>query len=405
MNKLSRRDFLRFSALAGLGATAAACAPRAASATATALPPTQAATLVPSALPSLAPTLTASPLPAPTATVEPTATATAADRIKQVLIFIQENHTFDSLFAGFPGADSETAALACTDTMADPAHQHVNALKPGGASTTASHCSYSEATAPIYWQLARTFTLCDKFFSEVRGPSHPNYFMMIAAQTPIVNTPYPNDECPQYCLDIPTIADRLDAKNIKWQDYGGIFTAMKSLVGRPEIHDRSDKEFFADVAAGNLPPVSWLNSDFLEGGDDKSGHPPGSLCEGENYAVKVLNAVMNGPQWESTAVVLVWDDWGGFYDHVEPPVVEKWTDGTPFRYGFRVPAIVISPYAKPGFVSHAQHSFVSNLKLVETLFDLEPLNARDGGADDMLDCFDFNQAPIAPMTLTALDCP
>lgn len=267
----------------------------------------------------------------------------------------------------------------------------------------ASNCSYDESTASIYRQLARAFALCDNYYSDVRGPSHPNYLMMIAAQTPIVNTPHP-DECPDFCLDLPTIADRLDAKGLRWQDYGGIFTAIKNLSGRSEIHDRSDKEFFEDVAKGNLPDVAWLNSGFLIEGDDKSGHPPSALCKAENYAVSVLNAIMGGPQWESTAVVLVWDDWGGFYDHVDPPTVETWTDGTPLRYGYRVPAIVISPYARRGYISHTLHSHVSTLRFIETIFELEPLNERDASASDLLDCFDFNQTPASSLKLAPIDC-
>ena len=144
---------------------------------------------------------------------------------------------------------------------------------------------------------------------------------------------------------------------------------------------------------------------FSSGPSGTSGHPPASLCSGENYAVKVLNAAMNSPQWRSMALFLVWDDWGGFYDHVEPPVVETWTDGTPFRYGFRVPGIVVSPYARPGYVSHELHSLVSLLRFAETIFSLEPLTERDANASNMLDCFDFIQAPLPPLALIPRDCP
>ncbi len=321
-----------------------------------------------------------------------------------MLVFIQENHTFDSLFAAFPGADGQDAGRRCPDALpADPPHQHVNALVQANATSASARCSYAEADAPNYWRLAREFTLCDQYFSEVRGPSHPNYLMLVAAQTSIVNTPRP-DACPQFCLDFPTIADRLDERGLAWRDYGGIFTDIESLVGRPEITDRDASGYFADAAAGALPSVSWLNSAFLEGGKGLSGHPPTSLCAGEDYAVEVLNAAMHGRQWESTALFLVWDDWGGFYDHVEPPVVEQWTDGTPLRYGFRVPCIVVSPYARAGYVSHTLYSHVSLLRFVETLFALEPLNERDAQANDLLDCFDFTQPPHAPITLAPRDC-
>jgi hypothetical protein len=212
-----------------------------------------------------------------------------------VVIFVQENHTFDSLFAGFPGADGEFAGQVCPEALpADPPHQHPDALTPGGATTKAARCSYSEEMAPNYWQMARQFTLCDRFFSDVRGPSHPNYFMLMAAQTPIVNTPFPTDLCPDFCLDIPTLPNRLDERGLTWRDYAGVFTSIKSLVGRPEITLNDDAGFFRDAREGNLPNVAWLNSAFLEEGYGKSGHPPAGLCAAENYAVEVVNAIIQG---------------------------------------------------------------------------------------------------------------
>jgi phospholipase C len=328
------------------------------------------------------------------------------DLIRNIIFFIQENHTFDSLFAGFPGADGQSAGRACADSLpADPPHSHNAAFEPEGATTDAARCSYKEADASNYWKAARAFTLCDAFFSDVRGPSHPNYLMMIAGQSPIVDKPEPTDVCPEFCLDIEVLPHRLDNLGLTWRDYGGIFTSIKSLVGRKEIMDFRDDQFFADAARGTLPNVSWLNSGFLYESNPKSGHPPSSLCVGENYAVSVLNAVMNGPQWETTVLFLVWDDWGGFYDHVEPPVLETWEDGTPFRYGHRVPCIVISPYARRGYVSHETHSLVSLLRFAETIFGLEPLTERDANASNMLDCFDFESPPAPPLRLEPRACP
>jgi phospholipase C len=118
----------------------------------------------------------------------------------------------------------------------------------------------------------------------------------------------------------------------------------------------------------------------------------------------VIDAVMSGPQWKSTALFLVWDDWGGFFDHVQPPAVELLPDNTPLRYGLRVPCLAISPYARSGYVSHQTHSFVSLLHFIETVYRLAPLTDRDAQASDLLDCFDFTQAPRPPLTLTQRDC-
>jgi phospholipase C len=342
----------------------------------------------------------------PLETALPTGTADPRlSHIRNIIFLIQENHSFDSLFADFPEADGRPALPRCPDALQkDPPHRHENALQPDGATSDEARCSYQEADAPNYWKAARSFTLCDRYFSEVRGPSHPNYLMMIAAQSPIANTPPTTDVCPDFCLDIPVLADRLDAAGLTWRDYGGIFTSIRGLVGRPEITDFHAEQFFEDAARGELPHVSWLNSGFLLEADIRSGHPPASLCGGENYAVRVLNAAMNGPQWPTTALFLVWDDWGGFYDHVEPPVVERWKDGTPFRYGHRVPCIVISPYARPGHISHVLYSHVSLLRFAERVFGLESLTERDAAASDMLDCFDFSQPPLQPLVLTERAC-
>src|SRR5579859_885916 len=416
---LSRRAFLRYLAAAGAG-LAASCVPgqQATDPLPTQPPmspqpsPVPPTVSIPSA-PTTSTTSTFLPLvtvpptstPAPTATAVPSATPAAADKIRAVIFFIQENHTFDSLFAGFPGADGMNAGTPCPDRLpTDPPHQHADSFNPGAYTTTAADCSYTEEGAATYWQIAKQFTLCDRFFSDVRGPSHPNYFMMTSAQTPIVNTPYPTDECPDFCYDIPTLANRLDDAHLAWRDYGGIMTDIKSLVGRREVMDRQDAQYFADAAAGTLPSVGWLNSDFLNNGDELSGHPVGSLCHAQQYAVKVINAALASPQWESMVMFLVWDDWGGFYDHVIPPVVERWTDGTPLRYGFRVPCIVISPFTHSGYISHELHSFVSMLHFAEMTYGLPPLNQRDATASALLDCFDFGQSPLHPSPLAMPNC-
>jgi len=337
-----------------------------------------------------------------------TSTATpppGIDLIKNIVFFIQENHSFDSLFAGFPGANGKSAEQDCPDSLAkDPPHKHLDAIQGDSATSYEARCSYREADVPNYWKLARAFTLCDNYFSDVRGPSHPNFLMMISGQSPIIDTPAPSDVCPEFCLDIEVLPHRLDARGFTWRDYGGIFTSIKSLVGRPEVLDYRDEQFFQDAVRGTLPNVSWLNSGFLYEAAAKSGHPPSSMCIGENYAVTVLNAMMNSPQWATTALFLVWDEWGGFYDHMDPPVVERWKDGTPSRYGHRVPCIVVSPYARSGYVSHTLHSHVSLLRFAETIFDLEPLTERDAAASNLLDCFDFTQSPLDPFSLEVREC-
>jgi phospholipase C len=115
--------------------------------------------------------------------------------------------------------------------------------------------------------------------------------------------------------------------------------------------------------------------------------------------VELLNQLMQSPEWDSAAVVLTWDDFGGFYDHVAPPHVDL------YGLGPRVPTIVISPYARPGYVDHTTYEFASVLRFIETIFDLAPLTSRDANSSDMLGAFDFSQQPLDPLVLQERDCP
>ena len=158
-------------------------------------------------------------------------------------------------------------------------------------------------------------------------------------------------------------------------------------------HVVSDAQFAEDAKNGNLPAVSWLVT------GEANEHPPRSVCKGENWTVRQLNALMQGPDWSSTAVFITWDDFGGFYDHVPPPSVST------YGLGPRVPLIIISPYAKKGYVSHMQYEFSSFLKFAETRFGLLPLGNRDLRANDMLDSFDFDQQPQQSLVLEEHSCP
>ena len=120
-------------------------------------------------------------------------------------------------------------------------------------------------------------------------------------------------------------------------------------------------QFYTDAQNGTLPQVSWIipNSTLSE-------HPPASVATGMDYVTGLVNAVMNSPQWNSTAIFIAWDDWGGFYDHVDPPKVDQ------YGLGIRVPGLVISPYARQGYVDHKTYSFESWLRLIEERFGAEP---------------------------------
>jgi phospholipase C len=147
-------------------------------------------------------------------------------------------------------------------------------------------------------------------------------------------------------------------------------------------------QFYQDAKDGNLPQVSWgIPSSAV------SEHPPEDVREGMAYVTWLIDAVMQGPDWPTTAIFVSWDDWGGFCDHVNPPSVDA------FGLGIRVPGPVISPYARQGYIDHTTYSFESWLKIIEERYGIAPMTARDTNAADMLAAFDFSQHPRAPVIL------
>ncbi len=205
------------------------------------------------------------------------------------------------------------------------------------------------------------------------------------------------------CLDFPTLGDELTAAGVSWKMYapsegaydggfqgsgGYIWTVYDAIR---HVRDSADwaqhvvhvEDFVNDAKNGTLPAISWISTPSVV-----SEHPPASVCTGENWTVSLLQALAAGPDWGSSAVFLTWDDFGGFYDHVAPTQIDK------FGLGFRVPLLVISPFAKPGFVDHTRAEFSSVLRFIESDFDLPALTSRDLNSVDMTQVFDFTQAPL-----------
>lgn len=152
-------------------------------------------------------------------------------------------------------------------------------------------------------------------------------------------------------------------------------------------------DFISDVQSGKLAQVTWMTPL-----GPNSDHPPANVCNGEGWTVQVLNAIMSSQFWNSTAVFVVWDDHGGYYDHVPPPTLDFW------GLGIRTPLLILSPYVKAGTVQHAVYESSSMLAFVEKVFDLPPLSQRDKKADNLMDAFDFTQSPLPPLILTPNQC-
>jgi phospholipase C len=331
-----------------------------------------------------------------------------ATPIKHIVIIVKENHTFDNYFGTLPGADGANLPQAPDPPTGDPDHRHLAWMNR--AADTAHKIQYKEKDIPAYFAYAREFTICDKYFSEVTGPSTPNHLMLICADAPIINNPVSMYRPkPGSAYKLSSLPKQLEKAGLTWGNYGGYaFQYIAELAGR---HGSYTRDMFAhQAAAGKLPTVSWVYGD---GRPDLSEHPVQKVTDGMNWTVQQVDAIVQGGLWNQVAIFVTWDDWGGWFDHVDPPVVEKWEsshaqnsadahpeyNGQPFRYGSRVPCVVLSPYSKRGHVSHEVNSHVSLVKFCETTFGLQPLNDRDKSSNGMADCFDFTQKPLSPPTV------
>ena len=220
------------------------------------------------------------------------------------------------------------------------------------------------------------------------------------ADSPLVDNPatdYRKHPGPP-TYDQPSLPSLLDAAGLSWGNYNGYaFEFIKFTAGKM----RTWQQFATDAGSGKLPSVSWLYAD-----EALSEHPAdtaaqrlahaGDVSRGSQWTVSQVQAIVAAGLWPEVAIFITWDDWGGWWDHVTPPEVEKWTDGTQFRFGGRVGCLVLSPYARAGYVSKTRHSHVSLLKFCENTLGLPPLNDRTRASDGMDDCFDMTQKPLPP---------
>jgi phospholipase C len=322
--------------------------------------------------------------------------------IQNVLIIVKENHAFDNYFGTFPGANGVTLPPAANPPPSDLPHNHAAWLN---RTTGAAKLQYSQKDIPEYFAYAQQFTLCDNYFTEVASQSAPNHLMLIAAASPIIDDISPSRKYqPNQPYDIPSLPAALQAAKLTWKSYGNssnYFSYIKALKGSKNIVRQP--QFDADVAAGTLPNVSWL---YAPGSPvELSEHPPANISLGAQWTAARVSLIARSKYWATTAIFITWDDWGGWYDHVAPPLKDTWSGGGPakgpayagsqFSYGTRVGCLIVSPYSRRG-VNHNFHSHVSIVKFCEKTFGLLPLNSRDAASDDMTDCFDFSQTPLAP---------
>jgi phospholipase C len=386
------------------------------------------------------------------------ATTSGLNLIQHIVFIVKENRSFDNMFGTYPGANGATTGAIHTGQVIKLGHTPdrvprdlchtwdctLNGTDNGkmdkfdlnvNCNVNGDYLCYTQlyqSDMPNYWTYAQNFVLADNMFSSEHAQSYPNHLYTIAAQSGgTIESPSFQNLKDQWgcdavsgttvpvldpvtgtiakvfpCFGFQTLADLLGAAGIPWKYYApgkgqsgynwsayrSINQVFNSTLWKTNVPPNT--KFVTDAQAGKLPAVSWLVPRKYD-----SEHPPESTCQGENWTVQQVNAVMQGPDWNSTAIFITWDDFGGFYDHAPPPSPDV------FGLGPRVPLLIISPYAVKGRISHTQYEFSSFLKLVEDRYGLATLTARDAAANDMTDSFNFSQTPLPPLILQTRTCP
>jgi phospholipase C len=284
---------------------------------------------------------------------------------------------------------------------------NVNAADPTGSRTMGW---YDQTDLPFYYAMDKTFATGDRYFQSVLSQTFPNRFYLLAGTSfGHIRNDFPTGD-PQNGFPQKTIFENLDAKGVSWKVY---FAEVPFAAEFSYVRDHAAghlfpiSQYFADAAAGQLPQVSYVDPIFVGTSNvENDEHPPSNIQVGQNFSSQVINALMQSPNWSSSALFHTYDEHGGFYDHVPPPAAVPPDDIPPMlqpgdtpgafdRYGFRVPIAVISPYSKPHSVSHVVNDHTSILKFLETRFGLPPLTRRDAAANNMFEFFDFSKASFA----------
>ena len=331
--------------------------------------------------------------------------------IEHIVVVCMENRSFDHFLGWVRNADGRQAGLRFADDSGvlhsthhlqdwsgcgfnDPDHSYAGGrvqLDGGkcdgfrkGSNDDFALGYYTERDLPLTASVVKSFTICDRYFCGILGPTYPNRFYTHAAATDRISNS--SDES-----TLPTIWDRLSAAGVSANYYFSDLPFL-ALWGQQYVPiSRPFETFFAQAASGTLPAYSYLDPFFLgEGqGGSNDDHPHADIRRGQALVSKIVNALMQSPTWSSTVLIVTYDEWGGFFEHVRPPVLPD-NDPTHAQAGFRVPCYVISPFARPGVVSHTQFDHSSILKMVEWRFGLKPLTPRDSAANNLATTLDFS---------------
>ncbi len=338
--------------------------------------------------------------------------------IEHVVVIMKENHAFDNYFGTFPGVEGlgagrslpdgrggfvETHFLDGTSTP-DLPHDRESMIRDYNGGRNDGFVISAEAWGaglgnysmgyfdnhqlPGYWELASEYVIADHYFHSMLGPTIPNRLYSIAGTAGGITS----NLLPPEGLTFPTIFDQLETAKISWAYYNEStpgylplpmhFTALRSRASMVSKLLPLG-QLATDMRNGLLPAVTYVDP---QSGLGVSEHPPENVTRGDAWTMSIVSELVRGPQWSSTALFLTWDEAGGYYDHVPPPQVDEW------GYGFRVPMLVISAYAKRGSVDKEVMDHTSILRFISRNWNLVPLTYREAQANDMSSAFNFVDA-------------
>lgn len=343
-----------------------------------------------------------------------------------VIVVMMENRSFDHLLGWVPRADGKQAGLSFVDNAGvehrtrhlapdfqgcghpDPDHsfeggrvQFNGGLCDGflrsGDNDVYSIGYYRRTDLDFLGRSVPDWTTGDRYFCPILGPTFPNRFYQHAAQTDRISNTL-------VLSTLPTIWDRLAAAGRTGRYYYNDlpFVALWGAKYLPIA--RTIDVFFSDAAAGTLPDLAFIDPKFSgeDQGTSNDDHPHADIRAGEHFLHQIYTAVTTSPAWERTVLVINFDEWGGFFDHVPPPIgAVSSTDiaagNVDGRLGFRTPLLVVSPFAQQNFVAHDVYDHTSILRMVEARWGLAPLGARDATTNNLANLLDFSQEPrLAP---------
>jgi phospholipase C len=356
-----------------------------------------------------------------------------SSELDNIIVVTMENRSFDHLLGWLPGADGKQVGLSYPDKtgvlqpthhltsfngcgQADPDHSAAGGriqfdngacdgwLKPAG-SDLAAIGFYTSADLSFLGQAAPQWKVLDRYFAPLMGPTFPNRIISQAGQTDRMSNTL-------VASTLPAIWDRLAAANVSGANYGTSRTTASLWGDRYSSLIRPIATFFTDASAGVLPNVSYVDPE-LATDFSNSYHPPGDIRNAEAFLASVYNAVTTSPQWKSSLLIITFDEWGGFFDHVPPtqaPLTQLERDAGNIDglRGFRVPTLLVSPFVKRSSVSSRVYDHASILRLIESRWGLQPLALRDAAANNLMDELDLTlrvtnapsiDVPVGPFTI------